>query len=236
MSDLPVLYPDDRDSDMAGKAVQVPAELLQGAPAGRGPEDSSGISVLPEDDEGAQVVPVQHGVRDPCSRADLHDSFPAYGMALPIGPENEKPGDICLDIIADVLYHEDASPLLSLIGGPERFLWRGQLSPGNATELSSFFVPFFHLCHKGIIPERPPDIHKDMAGSIRELDMQVPPGRPKDRKGPLNRSSPEAGPEGASGSSAPAGDGVPRKAPGTGRDAGRGPVCWFCSQEDLVSF
>ena len=88
MSALPVLYPDDRDSDMAGQAVQVPAELLQGAPAGRGPEDFSGISVLPEDDEGAQVVPVQHGVRDPCSRADLHDSFPAYGMALPIGPED----------------------------------------------------------------------------------------------------------------------------------------------------
>ena len=125
MSALPVLYPDDRDSDMAGKAVQVPAELLQGAPAGRGPEDFSGISVLPEDDEGAQVVPVQHGVRDPCSRADLHDSFPAYGRALqPIGPETGKPGDICLDMKADVLYHEDAYPLLSLIGGRERFVER----------------------------------------------------------------------------------------------------------------
>ena len=143
MAALPVLYPDDRDSDMAGQGVQVPADLLQRAPAGRSPDDFSGISALPEDDEGALVAAVQHGVRDPCSRADLHDSFPAYGMALPIGPENEKPGDICLDIIADVLYHEDASPLLSLIGGPERFLWRGQLSPGNATELSSFFVPFF---------------------------------------------------------------------------------------------
>lgn len=200
---LPVLYPDDRDSDMAGQGIQEPADIHQGASPGCFHEDLSGISVLPEDDEGALVAAVQHGVRDPCSRTDLHDSSPAYGMALPIGPENVKTGAVGIDIIADVLYHEDASPLLSLIGGPERFLWRGQLSPGNATELSSFFVPFFHLCHKGIIPERPPDIHKDMAGSIRELDMQVQPGRPKDRKGPLNRPSPETGPEGASGICAP---------------------------------
>ena len=139
MSALPVLYPDDRDSDIAGQAVQEPADLRQGASPGCFHEDLSGIGVLPEDDKGAQVAAVQNGVRDPCCRADLHDRFPAYGMALPIGPENEKPGDICLDIIADVLYHGDAYPLLSLIGGQERFLWRGQLSPGNATELSSFF-------------------------------------------------------------------------------------------------